>query len=233
MSARGRSGDDTQQQVWEAAVRLFAAQGFHGTGIRELADAAQLSPATLYHYMGTKQDLLFSIMRTCLDRLVLAAERVSSDAAQPQAIIASLVHVHVLTHALHRDETTVVDNELGVLDAERRATVVQIRDRYEEFWRRAVADGCERGVFAVPDQRFARMAVLEMCSGVAKWYSPEGEEDLDAIATAHAQLALQLLGVPAPRLAATALPEASDVHGLVEEIWHIQLPSMRARAARS
>ncbi|MER7077475.1 transcriptional regulator, TetR family [Saccharopolyspora kobensis] len=233
MSGRGRSGDDTQQQVWEAAVRLFAAQGFHGTGIRELADAAQLSPATLYHYMGTKQDLLFSIMRTCLDRLVMAAERVSADTDRPQAIIASLVHVHVLTHALHRDETTVVDNELGVLDAERRGTVVQIRDRYEEFWRSAVAAGCERGVFAVPDQRFARMAVLEMCSGVAKWYSPEGEEELDAIATAHAQLALQLLGVPPTRLASTALPEAAEVHGLVEEIWHIQLPPMRARPTRN
>ena len=42
----------------ETMVALFAAKGFHGTGIRELADAAGLSSATLYHYMGTKEDLL-------------------------------------------------------------------------------------------------------------------------------------------------------------------------------
>lgn len=232
MSAQGRAGDDTQRQVWEAAVRLFAAQGFHGTGIRELAEAARLSSATLYHYMGTKEDLLFSIMKASLDRLITAAERVSADDASPQAVIARLVHVHVLTHALHRDETTVVDNEIGVLSPERRDTMVQIRDRYEDFWRNAIADGCQRGVFSVPDERFARMAVLEMCSGVAKWYSPTGEMDLDAIGAAHARLALQLLGVSAKRAAATTLPDATDIHGLIEEIWQIRLPSMRARTPR-
>jgi len=178
MGVPSRVGDDTQRQLWRAAVRLFAARGFRGTGIRELADAAGLSSATLYHYMGTKEDLLFSIMQTCLDRLLTAAERVVADGAPAELVITRLVHVHVLSHALHRDETTVVDNEIGALAPDRRASMVQTRDRYEDFWRRAIAEGCEQGVFSVPDQRFARMGLLEMCSGVAKWYSPDGPADL-------------------------------------------------------
>ena len=41
-----------------AALTLFAERGYHGTGIRQLADAAGLSSASLYHYMGTKEELL-------------------------------------------------------------------------------------------------------------------------------------------------------------------------------
>ena len=232
MGVPSRVGDDTQRQLWRAAVRLFAARGFRGTGIRELADAAGLSSATLYHYMGTKEDLLFSIMQTCLDRLITAADRVVADGAPAELVITRLVQVHVLSHALHRDETTVVDNEIGALAPDRRASMVQTRDRYEDFWRRAIAEGCEQGVFSVPDQRFARMGLLEMCSGVAKWYSPDGPADLDTIDAAHARLALQLLGMPPHRAAAAPLPDAVDIHRLVEEIWQVRLPSVRAREPR-
>ncbi|WP_245645271.1 TetR/AcrR family transcriptional regulator [Pseudonocardia acaciae] len=224
---------DTQRQVWDAAVRLFAAKGFHGTGIRELADAANLSSASLYHYMGTKEDLLFGIMRTCLERLIKAAERVTEGDPSPPEVIVRLVHVHVITHALHRDETTVVDNEIAALGPDRRAAVVEYRDGYEDHWRRPIAQGCEQGLFWVPDQRFARMALLEMCSGVPKWYTPDGPLDLDTIAATHAQLALQLLGVPPRQLAEASLPAAADIHGLVEEIWQIRLPQMRAREPRA
>ena len=57
--------------------KLFATKGFHGTGIRDLAQEADLSSASLYHYMGTKEDLLAEIMHTALNRLL--------DAAQPPA----------------------------------------------------------------------------------------------------------------------------------------------------
>ena len=47
----------TQQRVRRAAVKLFAGKGFHGTGIRDLAQEAKISSASLYHYIGTKEDL--------------------------------------------------------------------------------------------------------------------------------------------------------------------------------
>lgn len=167
-----RAGANARRQVWDAAIRLFATKGFHGVGIRELAEGAGMSSATLYHYMGTKEELLASIMRASLDRLNDAAERVVADAPDPQSQIIRLVHVHVLTHALRPEETAVVDNELEALGPERRTAMVALRDAYEDHWRRAIANGCASGLFTVPDRTFARMALLEMCSAVAKWYSP-------------------------------------------------------------
>ncbi|MFF9479485.1 TetR/AcrR family transcriptional regulator [Streptomyces sp. NPDC014733] len=218
-----RAGAQARRQVWDAAIRLFAAKGFHGVGIRELAEGAGMSSATLYHYMGTKEELLAAIMRASLDRLNDAAGRVTADAADPQAQIVRLVHVHVLTHALRPEETAVVDNELEALGPERRTAMVALRDAYEDHWRRAIANGCASGLFTVPDRTFARMALLEMCSGVAKWYSPDGSIALDGVATAHARLALQLLGVPAHTMPRPEPAEIQAARALVEEIWQVSL----------
>lgn len=201
------------ERVRGAAVRLFAAKGFHGVGIRELADAAGLSSASLYHYMGTKQDLLDEIMATSLDRLITAAERVAAEHPDPVSALAALVRMHVGAHALRPDETIVVDNELRALTAQRRAAVLAKRDAYEDTWRRVIADGCAAGVFVVAHPGVARIALLEMCTGVAGWYDAGGALSLVEIADAHAAMALALLGCSEPA------PPDTDTLAIVLAIW--------------
>ncbi|ETK35286.1 TetR/AcrR family transcriptional regulator [Microbispora sp. ATCC PTA-5024] len=204
---------DTDERVRAAAVRLFAEKGFNGTGIRELADAAGLSSASLYHYMGTKQDLLTEIMETSLNRLVAAARMLAGRGDGPAATIAALVQMHVAAHALRQDETIVVDNELRALTPERRVAVLALRDAYEQVWREVIDDGCARGAFRVPDARVARLALLEMCTGVARWYSPGGPLSLAEVTAAHAAMALAMLGCADPPAA-----DGSAIE-LLAELW--------------
>jgi len=75
--------NSARQRVRDAAVHLFAVKGFHGTGIRDLAEAAQLSSASLYHYMGTKEGLLVSIMVESLERLLETGRRLVVESATP------------------------------------------------------------------------------------------------------------------------------------------------------
>ncbi|TWP50931.1 TetR/AcrR family transcriptional regulator [Lentzea tibetensis] len=205
----------TEQRVRRAAIELFAERGFHGTGIRDLAERAGLSSATLYHYMGTKEDLLVSIMRESLTRLVTAGERLPG--ASPQERVAGLVQLHVLTHAVQQEETRVVDDEMRSLTPARRAEVVALRDRYEALWQSAIDDGCSVGAFTVSAPRVARLALLEMCSGVARWYAPDGPIPLPELAVRYTEMALGLLG-------GAEVPPA-DVAGirvLVDTVWASQ-----------
>ena len=206
----------TGTRVRDAAVELFAERGFHGTGIRDLAERAGLSSATLYHYMGTKEDLLVSIMTESLGRLVEAGERLTT--ADPLTRIIGLVELHVLTHAMRRLETRVVDDEMRSLSPDRRTAVVALRDRYESLWQDAIDAGVADGVFHVRAPRVARLALLEMCGGIARWYTPDGPIPLEDLALRYAEMALGVLGVAGP-------PPALDVdtvrrtRALVDEIW--------------
>ncbi|MEV6239101.1 TetR/AcrR family transcriptional regulator [Lentzea sp. NPDC051838] len=181
----------TEERVREAAVALFAERGFHGTGIRDLAQAAGLSSATLYHYMGTKEDLLAEIMRTSLTALIAEAEKITGD---PRERLVALVKMHVQAHAEKPRETTVVDGEMRALTGERRAEIVALRDRYERFWQNAIVDSLKARQLSTADPSIARLALLEMCSGVSRWYSPEGPVKLSDLTVQYADMALGMLG---------------------------------------
>ena len=183
----------TDERVRDAALELFATRGYHGTGIRQLAEHAGLSSASLYHYMGTKEDLLVAIMRSCLERLIADAETAIASTEDPEQRLAALVRMHVRAHAERPRETKVVDGEIDALGPAARAEVIALRDRYELIWQQVVD-----AVPAAPgeDRGLARRALLEMCSGVARWYRPGGGSTLEQVADRYAVLARRLLGVP-------------------------------------
>lgn len=64
-SNRQRSRQRLEQRertVLDAATRLFASHGFHGTSTRRIAAAAGVSEGTLFHYFGSKNDLMLAIL---------------------------------------------------------------------------------------------------------------------------------------------------------------------------
>jgi AcrR family transcriptional regulator len=206
---------ESRERVRRAAVKLFATKGFHGTGIRDLAQEAGLSSASLYHYMGTKEELLAELMRESLNRLLSAARQVTDGVRDPADRLSRLVALHVLTHAVRPGETRVVDNEVAVLSAPARRSVVRLRDEYERLWADAIDDGVAAGVFDTPEPTVTRLALLEMCNGVARWYSPRGALSLDRLAAHYAGLAMRLVGC-------AALPSGDGVthcREVVARLW--------------
>jgi AcrR family transcriptional regulator len=205
------------RRLRNAAIALFAERGYHGTGIRDLARRADLSTASLYHYMITKEDLLAEIMRDSLHLLIRAAEQTGTHGT-PAERIGRLVQVHVLAHVARPLHTRVADDEMRSLSPLRHATITALRDRYEEFWRAAIEDGVASGDFRVDSPGLARLAALEMCTGVARWFKPEGTLPVEDVAARYAEMVLGLLGAR-DTLVALDPGAADEVHRLVAELW--------------
>ena len=55
-------GDLRRQQIIDAAVDLFAAKGYRGTGVAALADRVGMTATGLLYYFGTKQRLLREVV---------------------------------------------------------------------------------------------------------------------------------------------------------------------------
>jgi AcrR family transcriptional regulator len=57
---RERKKARTRAAIQEHAVRLFRAQGYDATTVEQIADAAEVSPSTVFRYFPTKEDLVIS-----------------------------------------------------------------------------------------------------------------------------------------------------------------------------
>ena len=55
-------GDLRRQQIIDAAVELFAAKGYRGTGVAALADRVGMTGTGLLYYFGTKERLLREVV---------------------------------------------------------------------------------------------------------------------------------------------------------------------------
>ena len=61
-----------REELLAVATKLFAARGYHGTRINDVADVVGLNKATVYHYYASKSLILFDIYREAADRTVAA-----------------------------------------------------------------------------------------------------------------------------------------------------------------
>jgi AcrR family transcriptional regulator len=77
---RGRrpGGPDTRGQILTAARRSFAEKGFGRTTIRAVAGDADVDPALVHHYFGTKDDLFMAALELPVDPRVLLEPMVRS-----------------------------------------------------------------------------------------------------------------------------------------------------------
>jgi TetR/AcrR family transcriptional regulator len=66
-----------QKAILDAAARLFSEQGYDGVSMRQIAEAARVSKANIYHHFQSKAALYLAILRSSADRLSALVENLA------------------------------------------------------------------------------------------------------------------------------------------------------------
>jgi AcrR family transcriptional regulator len=185
----GRRAEQRRVDILRAAARVFRSRGVAAAGMRDIAIAADLSPANLYHYFAGKEEILFFCQDRTLDRL-LAAVRVAQSARGPltprlQAL--ATAHVRCIVDEV---EGSAAHFEVDALPGALRRRIVAKRDRYERAVRALVARGISRGELATTDATIATRAFLGALNWTAQWFRPDGPAGPDAVAAVVADYAV-------------------------------------------
>jgi AcrR family transcriptional regulator len=76
-SGRRPGNQDTKQSILDAARQIFAERGFDKASIRAIATAAQVDPALVHHYFGTKDKLFLATMNAPINPAELVPQAMS------------------------------------------------------------------------------------------------------------------------------------------------------------
>lgn len=170
-----------RDRILRVSADLFARNGYHGTGINELSKAVGLGRGALYHYIGSKETLLYEISRTQVDRMNAVAEGLLAVDLDAEARLRALARELLRNIAEHRAEWTVFFREYSALTGERRDRVVAARERYEGHWRQTLQQGARDGVF-VPLPPLLVKGILGMFNYTYLWFEPSGPISPDELA---------------------------------------------------
>ncbi len=163
-----------KDQILATAERLFRQKGYLATSIREIGEAVGIRGASLYHHIGGKEDLLWTIANRAADEFFAALQPVMAgqEAAPLKLRKAIAAHIGVITRNI--DAAAVYFNEWRHLGEAQRQQYVQRRDDYESYFREIIWQGVQAGHFASIDVKFAARMVLSALNWTHQWYRPDG-----------------------------------------------------------
>lgn len=180
-----------EEQVYEAALRLFREKGYHATSMQDIAEAVGLYKGSLYHYIGSKEDLLVRVFERAMGSLLADLERIAADtSARPSAQLRLVIRAHVSAAAENLDALTVYLHEWRALAGDSLATVRAQRERCVALVSDIVGRGVRLDEFRVADVPMATLGVLGMCNWLCQWYQPGGRLAPTQIADSFADLVL-------------------------------------------
>ncbi|MBI4638041.1 MAG: TetR/AcrR family transcriptional regulator [Candidatus Rokubacteria bacterium] len=122
--------EERYQGILRAATDGFARRGFHQASIREIARAAGLSLAGLYHYVGGKDELLFLVLDRSLDTLIAALDKALEGARTPEGKLLALICTHLDFGFQHTAALKVINRDWELLGEPRRSEVAAKRRAY-------------------------------------------------------------------------------------------------------
>jgi TetR/AcrR family transcriptional regulator len=198
------SATSREQDILSAAAQLFAAQGYPGSSMSQLAAACGLSKPALYHYVPDKAELLARICETHVEKLAALVREVQAQKLAPEAQLRALVQRFLAVYTAARHEHRVLTEDLKFLPEARQQ---RIRDLERE-----VVTGFADALAALRPElapaglsKPVTMLLFGMINWTYTWHRPEGplgDAHLAELVTALLLGGLPGLALPATRTAA-------------------------------
>jgi AcrR family transcriptional regulator len=168
-------------EILRAAGREFRTRGFVETGMREIAAAADLSPANLYNYFRGKDEILFFCQDSALDRLIANLEKTRRAKATGSEKLRSIIAFH-LRCVLDEVEGSAAHLLTNSIPAPLQKRLLSKRDRYEQGVRQVIAVGIRSGEFLPADPALAARAILGALNSTIAWFNPQGPLSTEQLA---------------------------------------------------
>ena len=161
---------DKRRQILDAAIRVFARQGFHATRVSDIADEAGVAYGLVYHYFSSKEEVLNELFSERWSLLLAAIEETDRNGASPREQLEAVAGFIVDSYRHDPElmkviivEVTRAANSFG------RTHLPEIRRAYDSI-AKIVADGQQQGAFRRDiDPAFASMsfygAIEQLLSG--------------------------------------------------------------------
>ena len=183
--------EQRREAIVDKAAELYAAKGFLGASVSDLADALGASKSLIYHYYPSKEDILFEVMDSHLRDLAEAIEAVMALELTPpervREITRSFMRRYVGAAARHK----VLLNELDSLPPERRADIVSRQKRLIDVVEKLLVEIQPKLKKRRGAQTPAAMLFFGMINWTHTWFRPTGGVSATEVADMAADLMLR------------------------------------------
>lgn len=188
-----------RNELVRVAATLFKDCGYSSTTLNDIALAAGVDRATVYYYVGSKEELLREAVRGLLSENVSKAEKILRATVSPREKLESVLQLLMRSYDQNYPYAYVyIQQEMHkVADADSQwaKEMADQTHRFEKAVRLIIQEGMDSGDFRddVPLD-LAANAIFGVVNWTHRWYKPGGRHSAEVVADVFCKIVMQ--GLP-------------------------------------
>lgn len=163
-----------REHIAKCAAHVFVKKGYDRTSVREIADACNIGMGTLYRYIGSKEDILYIVIRDGLARYVNFHENVIErlNKNRPDEALRLAIDEYYRMVDRSQDLMLFAFQETKNLLPDAQEAILDLDKRIVSSFEKLLIKGCEAGVFSIRDTKIAahNIVIGGQMWAVRRWF---------------------------------------------------------------
>ena len=161
------NGANRDQDILEAAIHIFAEKGYVGSSLQEVADSVGLMKGSLYHYISSKESLLYRMFQEAHEQANLIITEVDAKNLGPEEHLREFVRSLAVFYVINQERASIYFRESRHLTGKDRETVKQQQKEFRAYVRGLIEDVHKAGLTRPDlDIRIASYFLLTAVNGI-------------------------------------------------------------------
>ena len=171
---------ETRKNILIAAQKLFAAQGFTGSGVEDICRQAGITKGAFYHHFDSKQELLLEILDHWIDIVSLSIDPQEIKKTSSLNLLLDIIDTMEPSFARSKDQPPVFLELFmkGLKDSKLKKINQRSYNKFVDFFAIVVSQGMEQGSIKTDDAREAAKILFSLTMGflIQGLLDPMGED---------------------------------------------------------
>lgn len=164
-----------REHIARCAARVFAKKGYENANIREIAKACRMSHSNLYHYVGSKQDILYLVIHYALSMWLQFVEKslpAKLDGASATEALKQVIRSMFKMVEEIQDFTMLVYHETRIMEPNAQRQCLDIETRAIDNIAKLLTEGCATREFQIEDTTLVAHNIIILCEmwAVRRWF---------------------------------------------------------------
>lgn len=182
--------------ILQAGAKIFSEKGYYHANMSDIAKEVGLLKGSLYHYIKSKEELLYHIVISAVTLYIKALEEIMNTKGRADAILEKALIAHMAPMDVNLNMVKVFMHDVYTLSDRYSGEVEAEIARYEDLWIKVIKRGIKEKIFRKNiDPKLTLYSIFGSANWTIRWYSPGGKYSATDIAKSYATNILEGLKI--------------------------------------
>jgi AcrR family transcriptional regulator len=170
-----------KDEIVAVASSLFKEKGYNAVSMRDIAQEMGIKAASLYNHISGKQEILSTLVLFLAREFTRGMQVVMTSDGNSLGKIKQVIEMHIDITVNHSEALAALNNDWMHLENKDLSDFVQMREDYEENFRKIIKQGIEAGELKPHHPEVILFSILSTLRTLYVWYQKRGKLDVNVL----------------------------------------------------